>query len=409
MRYLGWVLAAGLIAAVAGPAHATGVTILHTFNRASDEGGYPCGSLTLSGSMLYGTTCYGGDSDLGTVFGAEIEYGGDFGPWYSFQGGTDGEAPQGSLTLSGSTLYGMTNGASSGNGTVFKIGTNMSDYSILRNLESGDGTNPLGSLTLSGSTLYGMTSGGGDGGYGTVFKMSTAGGAPTVLHHFAGGTGDGSSATGSLTLSGTTLYGMTYGGGSAYSGTVFKINTDGNGYQILHDFSDYAAPWGSLTLSADGSKMYGMTCGDGDSAYGTVFEIGTDGNGYEVLHDFTGGSGDGSTPYGSLILSADGSNLYGMTGYGGSNESGVIFRIGTDGNGYTNLYEFTGGDDGGVPYGELTLLDSTLYGMTSGGGAYGDGVVFSLELQAAPEPATMLLVGSGLVGLLGVIRRRRTK
>jgi len=38
--------------------------------------------------------------------------------------------------------------------------------------------------------------------------------------------------------------------------------------------------------------------------------------------------------------------------------------------------------------------------------SYGEAGV---EVAPTPEPATMLLVGSGLVGLLGVIRRRRTK
>ena len=40
-----------------------------------------------------------------------------------------------------------------------------------------------------------------------------------------------------------------------------------------------------------------------------------------------------------------------------------------------------------------------------GGTDYGAAYIY----QAVPEPATVLLVGTGLLGAIGVLRRRRTK
>src|SRR5678816_1838971 len=82
-----------------------------------------------------------------------------------------------------------------------------------------------------------------------------------VLHNFTGGASDGSGPFESLTLSGSKLYGMTPDGGSSDRGTLFSMNTDGTGFSLLHSFtsgnSDGADPFGSLTLS--GSTLYGMT------------------------------------------------------------------------------------------------------------------------------------------------------
>jgi uncharacterized repeat protein (TIGR03803 family) len=69
---------------------------------------------------------------------------------------------------------------------------------------------------------------------------------------------------------------------------------------------------------------------------------------YTVLKSF-GGSGmypDGSNPCANLVLS--GSTLYGTTQNGGDRGEGVVFKVNTDGSGYTVLKNFTGSDGGAV-------------------------------------------------------------
>ena len=114
----------------------------------------------------------------------------------------------GSLTLSGSTLYGMTAaGGANGDGTIFSIPVTGGTPTTLFSFDGTHGTNASGSLTLSGSTLYGMTEGGGTYSDGTIFSIPVTGGTPTTLFSFDGTHGE--SPGGSLTLSGSTLYGMT--------------------------------------------------------------------------------------------------------------------------------------------------------------------------------------------------------
>src|SRR5580692_11258252 len=83
------------------------------------------------------------------------------------------------------------------------------------------------------------------------------------------------------------------------------------------------------------------------------------------LYSFTGGS-DGASPQAGLILS--GNTLYGAAYQGGSSNQGGVFKVNTDGSGFTNLHNFTGGENGISPYGGLILAVDTLYGTTSFGG-----------------------------------------
>jgi uncharacterized repeat protein (TIGR03803 family) len=105
---------------------------------------------------------------------------------------------------------------------------------------------------------------------------------------------------------------------------------------------------------------------------------------YSVVYRFTGGAPDGSFPSTGLIPDASG-NLYGTTyngggtGCGGSG-CGTVFMVTRNGN-ETPLYQFTGGNDGGLPVSDphLTMDDEgNLYGSTYVGGQYGFGTIFEL-------------------------------
>jgi uncharacterized repeat protein (TIGR03803 family) len=387
-------------------------TVLHEFIGGGSDGRDPRGSLTAVGGVLYGTTQYGGDADLGTVFSIDIDDA-DVRLVHEFAGTPGGGAqPWGSLTADGSTLYGTTTtGGSSDLGTVFKVGTN-GQFVVVHHFTSGagDGGDPEDSLVLAGSTLYGTTQGGGGTGKsGTVFKVNTDGSGFGLLYEFAGGSGDGASPIGSPTLIGSVLYGTTAQGGDANRGTIFKVNAGGGGFDTIHEFvggdNDGREPWGAMI--AGGSVLYGTTRGGGTGDIGTIFKIDTADNSYQIVHDFAGGSGGGKYPLDALLLV--GSTLYGTTEYGGEKDQGTLFRVSTDGSGFQILHTFAGGiTDGSRPHGALTLVGSTLYGTTAQGGDTNGGTVFS---YAIPEPASAAMVaGVGAIALLirRRIRRRRT-
>ena len=364
-------------------------TILHNFTASGSDGNLPPGSLTLSGSNLYGMTNSGGSGSEGTIFSLNTD-GSGFGVLHTFVfSASDGRNPEGSLTLSGSNLYGMTYaGGSADAGTIFSLNTNGTGFTLLHSFSglASDGQLPNGSLTLSGSTLYGMTTSGGTSNLGTIFSLNTNGTGYGLLHTFTSATTDGKSPFGSLTLSGSTLYGMTRDGGGSNGGTLFSMNVDGTGFTLLHSFaggaSDGSAPYGSLTLS--GTKLFGLTNTGGSNGAGTLFSMNVNGTGFTLLHSFVNALNDGQDPFGSLTLL--GSKLYGMTYAAGGNSLGTVFSINTDGSSFALLQSFAGGTgDGSRPRDSLTLSGdaSTLYGMTESGGTANVGVVFSVP---APTP-----------------------
>lgn len=373
-------------------------SILHSFEVAERS---PAAGLVSDGrGNLYGTTAGGGLLDAGTVFTVRSD-GTSFRRLHDFVGGgSDGLNPQASLILDGfGALYGTTAG---GVGTVFTMKVDGGGFQVLHSFAGGasDGAIPEAPLILDSlGTLYGTTVSGGASYAGTVFRLRTDGTGFAVLRSFGGDTSDEGSPQGSLLLDGSgNLYGTTIAYVATLPnppqllqgrlGTIFRIKTDGTGFQLLRTFPSSASgasfPFGSLISDASG-KLYGLTAFGDPSSCGTVFSIGMDGSGFQTLHTFTGDSSDGCDPVGSLVLDRLG-NVYGMTE--GSDYFGVglqvIFKVRTDASGYQILHAFVDKSDGITPEGSLILDGSdTLFGVTFGGGSSNAGTVFSIKTDGS--------------------------
>lgn len=374
-----------------------GQTVLYNFRGTNGDGGDPIGRLMQgSDGALYGTTEYGGFQGTGVLgrLGNGTIYkigtnGSGYQRLHSFAtSGNEGYFPQAGLTQgSDGLLYGVAfQGGTNSRGTVFKLSTSGTSFSVLYHFGSGagDGTNPEGLIQGNDSLLYGMTVNGGIQGAGTAFRLNTNGLGENIFHQFInpdGGDGINPQATLAMDSSGT-WYGTTPGGGSNGSGTVFKMNQSGSGYMILYSFGatngDGTNPQGGVVRGRDGF-LYGTTYYGGTNGQGAVFRIGTNGGSYQILRHF-GRTNDGNNPAAGLVQGSDG-YLYGTTVQGGASGQGTVFKLSTSGSGYTNLYSFAGSPtDGANPEaGVLQGADARLYGTTAQGGANYEGTVFTMD------------------------------
>jgi uncharacterized repeat protein (TIGR03803 family) len=263
--------------------------------------------------------------------------------------------------------------------------------------------------------------------------VSTVANASTfqLLHSFQGPTGDGSvNISGLVRDEAGNLYGTTEMGGSGTHcrvgrkrgcGTVFKITPDGT-ETVIYSFlgrPDGAFPnSGSLIIDADGNLVGTTTAGGrhtGHAGCGTIFKVTPSGS-ESVLHSFDCSRG-GRIPESGVVEDKAG-NLYGTTTWGGhtgchgNDGCGVVYKLAANGT-YAVLYSFTGGADGGIPSGALTLDEAgNLYGTTQTAGdlscksGLGCGTVFEISAGGAETTLHIFEGGTadGIQPLGGLLR-----
>src|SRR6266576_2461455 len=162
--------------------------------------------------------------------------------------------------------------------------------------------------------LYGTTLNGGPEDGGLVFALNKDGSGYAVLHNFGYGVTNGLSPWGNV-IEGSdgTLYGATREGGSNNAGTVFNLNKDGTGFGIVRSFAtnanEGAYPLNSVIQASDGI-LYGRTSAGGTNDGNSIFRLNTNGTGYLVLHSFNGNLRFDGDSYSGLIEGSDG-KLYG--------------------------------------------------------------------------------------------------
>jgi uncharacterized repeat protein (TIGR03803 family) len=452
-------LAAPLLAH--GQAATPAVSAIVAFSASEPNGGIVVGAdgglygTTSSASSVTGGLIYRSSADgllVKTIY--QMSTSEAYAPLAGLLVGSDG-------LLYGTTSLGAVGVVANTTGTVFRIKTDGTGFTILHrfapwsesnvnnNAINADGAFPETAL-IEGSDgfLYGVTRAGGPHGTGAVFKVSRDGTSFKVLHTFAAVTSDANAAV-PINLDGAAplgvllqgadgfIYGTTSAGGENGRGTIFRVGTDGSGFQLQHVFAALtgsaspqvnvggASPLAGLADGKDG-RFYGVASGGGTNGFGTIFAFDPVGRLLSVMYDFDDTSG--ATPAGSLLLGSD-TRLYGTTAGGGTTSGGgksnlgTIFSIARDGTGFTKLHSFDN-SQGANPRGRLLQTNATtLIGVATTGGRCGQGTMFQYSSTGATvvgdtgcgqkkgnngggvtTPALLLLIGT-----LGLARARRRR
>ncbi len=275
--------------------------------------------------------------------------------------------------------------------------SNLYSFSGVRG--NADGGYPSSLLLSSNGQFYGTCVNDGMNGWGDVYQMASTGTpAPAYSFTYSSTTYDGATPYAGLTQ-GTNglLYGMAKVGGTNGSGTIFAVKTNGTSFTSLYSFArlrtnpkttfntnaDGATPGYALALNTNNGNFYGTAQQGGTNSYGTVFEVTHQGK-VTVFYSFSN-SVDGATPQAPLMLHTNGS-LYGTALGGGSNGYGTIFQVTSAGR-VTPIYSFTNGSDGAAPEGALVNgKDGYLYGTCSAGGTNGSGTIFKITTNGVLTP-----------------------
>jgi uncharacterized repeat protein (TIGR03803 family) len=269
------------------------------------------------------------------------------------------------VVTDGTYIFGTKlDGGDYGKGYIYKVKIDNADFSILLSFDGANtGTGACGSLVLEHDTLYGTTYLGGSYDHGTIFKIKTDGTGYEKMFDFDGISGG---VTNSLILSESFLYGA--------GRTIFKIKTDGSNFNNLFSFNSSAGLNPSSPLTKHGDFLYGTTLMGGINNNGVIYKIKTDGTGFNLLKDDFSYGEIGCIPEGNLVVID--STIYGTTYQGGPSYAGYIYKINTDGTKF-KIINNLGTLEGTNPNG-LISYNSTLYGMTINGGS-GSGIIFKVD------------------------------
>jgi uncharacterized repeat protein (TIGR03803 family) len=393
------------------PAWAQTFTVLYTFSGAEGNacGANPSSLMISTNGEFYGTCLNLGLDGWGAIY--QMTPTGLTTPVYSFtdQSPTpdDGANPFAGLTQgTNGLLYGLAeSGGTYGSGTIFEVETNgaltsLHSFGQLR-AETGSGaavaTNADGALPQSALILntnngnfYGTTGQGGTNSYGTVFEV-THQGKVTVFYSFSNSVDGGSPQASLLLYTNGLLYGTAFSGGSNGYGTVFQVTAAGR-VTALYSFTngiDGANPQGALIDGKDG-LLYGTCSSGGSNGTGSIFKITTNGV-LTPLYSFSAETvsfegqfnTEGLNPN-VLLLGSDG-NFYGTTQFGTTSGNGAIYQFTPSGT--LNVVHYfsidnSGGpnDDGANPVSLLQDQDGNFYGTAPHGGTNSYGTIFAVSL-----------------------------
>jgi uncharacterized repeat protein (TIGR03803 family) len=385
-----------------------GVEYLHYFfTTVPGEALYPVAPLVQAANgRLYGTSDGGGANGQGAIFEVDLT---TEPPTvvtrYSFVSTTTGRRPAAGLVEVGGLLHGTASERGTNfNGTVYTFNPASNVTSVLHGFGPSGPFSPAAGPIEHNGFVYGTTVTGGRFRSGTVYKIDAATKTVTVLHEFDPDI-EGAAPTGLMRASDGRLYGIARIGGitscgpnctTQLAGIVFGMDIDGGNFSINHSFDALTGPYApSGSLIEVGNTLFGTLAGGGAFGGGAAFRLNKDGAGYSVIHEFDPAL-EGSAPAG-LTLGSDGL-LYGTNNTGGQYGNGTAFRMSVSGGSFEVLHQFDVSNpfDGGTPSAGLIELGPNVFvGAATNGGIFsspttGGGIVYKIDTGTSPPTFSVL-------------------
>ncbi len=274
-------------------------------NYFKDQGaGSPLSIMKLDGKY-YGVTDDEGDHDLGTIYSLS---GGQVTTLHSFAGEGNGAEPRQPFVIHDDQFFGFTSWGYNESAIMYQLDPSDNSFSKLHTFDDKNG-----------------------------------GGWRNLLH-----TDDRYFITG-------------YKGGAYGNGTVLSIEPETYEKTKILDFEINGSD-----LLYHNNMLYGVSAISGSSIYGYIFRIDTEGNNFEVLFDFE--YSDGRRPRGKLSF-IDG-RLWGLNDY--------VFSLKDDGTDFQIEHDFSDSDD--EPEYGLIAYDQKVWGISKDQNTYNQGGLYSIDL-----------------------------
>jgi len=258
------------------------VTLLHTFDITTTEGGNPWAPfLQASDGAFYSTTSDGENGSCGSLFRL---------------------TPAGEFTV-------------------------LHQFTLAPNNACGADTWAL--MQAKDGHIYGVTERGGASNGGAIYRW-TSGGTWELLHSFQEtGLPGWHPNSGLVQVADGAIYGTTYEGGENGNGAFYRFDPDTRTVSVVKAFGSELAdprhPRGELLLARDGN-LYGTTIYGGEHESGAVYRLTTAGELTTVFAFPHQAKKLGYMPFAGLVEGRDG-EFFGTTHYGGEFGYGTIYRL----------------------------------------------------------------------------------
>ncbi len=281
-----------------------------------------------------------------------------------------GKYPNCNLVSVNGVLYGTTiSGGTNNAGVLFTFNPISCEITPVYNFDRSICSFPRANLVIFNSKIYGYAHRGNTGNdEGVLYEFDPVNNIMNILFTFTDASTQGRNLYGLVQDNGI-LYGFNGKGGANDDGVLFSFNLNTNIFTTLHSFlriTGGTSNFYTIPIFYN-NTIYGINIYGGSNDSGTIYKYDLSNNQFQVLYNFENTSIN--KPKGNIVLFNG--NIYGAATRGGLDNFGGIFKYNISNNQFSSIYEYQ--SDTYAPLSGLSFINNLLIGVHGFGSNIQDG------------------------------------